>query len=107
MTRPLVEKLFFAALGIFLLAVFACIGVYLVLSRDLPQLPDTLEKINLSLPTEIYSVDGERIAVLGERRPVPIEDISPDFLKAIIAVEDANFYRHKGVDHLALFRAMF
>ncbi|MBI5428362.1 MAG: PBP1A family penicillin-binding protein [Nitrospinae bacterium] len=107
MTRPLVEKLFFAALGIFLLAVFACIGVYLVLSRDLPQLPDTLEKINLSLPTEIYSVDGERVAVLGERRPVPIEDISPDFLKAIIAVEDASFYRHKGVDHLALFRAMF
>ena len=80
-------------------------GVYFVLSKDLPQLPDNLETINLSLPTEIYSADGERIMVLGERRPVSIGDISPSFLNAIVAVEDANFFKHQGLDHAGLFRA--
>ena len=78
-----------------------------MLSRDLPQLPDNLKKINLSLPTEIYSADGERIKVLGQRYPIPFEDISPHFTKAIIAVEDSNFYEHKGLDHQALMRALY
>lgn len=80
--------------------------MYFVLVQDLPQLPDNLEKINLSLPTEIYSSDGERIRILGDRHPVPFEDISPHFLKAIIAVEDAKFYSHHGLDHLGLLRAL-
>ena len=50
-------------------------GLYVWLSKDLPQLPQSLEHINLSLPTEIYSVDGERIKVLGERHPVGFEDV--------------------------------
>jgi len=81
-------------------------AIYIWLSEDLPQLPQSLEHINLSLPTEIYSADGERIKVLGERYPVNIEDISPYFLKAIIAVEDARFYSHNGIDHRALIRAL-
>ena len=81
-------------------------GIYVWLSEDLPQLPQSLEHINLSLPTEIYSADGERIKVLGARHPVNIEDISPNFLKAIIAVEDARFYSHNGIDHRALIRAL-
>ena len=72
----------------------------------IPLLRLLLQSINLSLPTEIYSADGERIKVLGERYPIPLEDISPHFLKAIIAVEDARFYEHSGLDHLALVRAL-
>ena len=76
-------------------------------SRDLPQLPNDLRKINLSLSTEIYSADGERLKVLGQRYPVPLEDISKNFTNAIIAAEDASFYKHKGLDHLALIRAFY
>lgn len=107
MIRQVVDKLTWLILAILLLVGFSAIGGYMILSQDLPKLPDKLEKINLSFPTEIYSADGERVAVLGERHPVPLEAISPWFWKAIIAVEDANFYAHKGVDHLALFRAVF
>ena len=89
-----------------LISVLTVSGIYVWLSEDLPQLPQSLEHINLSLPTEIYSADGERIKVLGERYPVNIEDISPYFLKAIIAVEDARFYSHNGIDHRALIRAL-
>ena len=88
-----------------LISVLTVSGIYVWLSEDLPQLPQSLEHINLSLPTEIYSADGERIKVLGERYPVNIEDISPYFLKAIIAVEAARFYSHNGIDHRALIRA--
>lgn len=107
MTRPLVEKFFFLLYTAFLLMVLAGAGVYFALSKDLPQLPDNLESINLSLPTEIYSSDGERIQILGERRPVSIEDISPYFLNAIVAVEDSNFYDHHGLDHIGLIRAFY
>ena len=81
-------------------------GLYFWLSKDLPQLPQSLEHINLSLPTEIYSADGERIKVLGQRHPVGFEDVSPDFFKAIIAVEDSRFYKHSGIDHRGLIRAL-
>ncbi|MCH8312127.1 MAG: PBP1A family penicillin-binding protein [Nitrospinae bacterium] len=105
--RPLLEKFYFFLYGVFLLAVVSGLGVYFVLSKDLPQLPENLANINLSLPTEIYSSDGERIKVLGERRPVSIEDISPHFLNAIISVEDSNFYDHQGLDHIGLVRAVY
>jgi 1A family penicillin-binding protein len=105
--RPLLEKFYFVLFGIFLLVVIAGVGVYLTLSKDLPQLPENLATINLSLPTEIYSSDGDRIKILGERRPVAIEDISPNFLNAIISVEDSNFYDHHGLDHIGLARAFY
>ena len=82
-------------------------GLYFKLSQDLPQLPENLQHINLSLPTEIYSADGERIKILGERHPIVLEDISPFFTKAIIAVEDSRFYRHSGIDHRGLVRALW
>jgi 1A family penicillin-binding protein len=105
--RPLIEKFYFFLFGVFLLAVLAGLGVYFVLSKDLPQLPENLATINLSLPTEIYSSDGDRIKILGERRPVAIEDISPHFLHAIISVEDSHFYDHQGLDHIGLARAFY
>lgn len=83
------------------------LAVYIAVSKDLPQLPDNLEHLNLSLPTEIYSSDGRRIKVLGERRPVDIEEISPHFRNALIAVEDAHFFDHDGLDHKALLRALY
>ena len=83
------------------------LGLYIDLKDDLPQLPDSLEKINLSLPTEIYSSDGNVIKVLGQRHPVALSEISPRFTQAMIATEDSRFYSHSGVDHIGLTRAMF
>ncbi len=100
------EKILFALYALILLLAFSLAGVYFGLSGELPQLPQRLENINLSLPTEIYSNDGELLKVFGERLPVPLEKVSPFFLKAVVAVEDAHFYEHQGVDHKALVRAL-
>ena len=90
-----------------LFVVLVVAGLYFWLSQDLPRLPKNLQHINLSLPTEIYSSDGERIKILGERHPIALEDISPYFTKAIIGVEDSRFYRHSGIDHKGLVRALW
>ena len=90
-----------------LVVVLVMAGLYFWLNQDLPQLPKNLQQINLSLPTEIYSSDGERIKILGERHPIALEDISPFFTKAITAVEDSRFYRHSGIDHRGLVRALW
>jgi 1A family penicillin-binding protein len=43
----------------------------------------------------------------GRRTVVPLERISPFLVQATIATEDANFYRHPGVDPVALLRALY
>ena len=107
MIRSLIERIAFGFFVLAILIMCAGVGAYFALSPDLPQLPDSLRKINLSLPTEIYSADGKRIKVLGQRYPISLEEISPYFIKAIIAVEDSSFYEHKGLDHQALMRALY
>lgn len=106
MTSRFLQYLNLLILVCVLFSILVFSGLYVWLSKDLPQLPKSLERINLSLPTEIYSADGERIKVLGKRYPVSLEDISPEFLKAIIAVEDSRFYEHSGIDRRGLIRAL-
>ena len=36
-----------------------------------------------------------------------IEDVSPDFLNAIVAVEDHRFYKHNGVDLISTVKSIF
>ncbi len=57
--------------------------------------------------TIFYSADGRPWFHLDEHRhDVPLAQISPHLQHAVIAVEDRRFYRHLGVDPLALGRAM-
>lgn len=62
----------------------------------------------LPMETEVLDATGERIGWLhGEDvgMPVPLESVSPHFLNALIAREDARFYRHHGIDRYGLVRA--
>jgi len=99
------DKIIFPAIHIFaIIAIFLTI-IYSSIKSDLPRLPEKLSDISIRLPTEIYSSDGKLLRVLGQRQHVKLEGISPYFQKAIIAVEDAKFYDHRGIDHLSLIRA--
>jgi 1A family penicillin-binding protein len=101
------KKIFFIIYSLILFGIVLSFLFYVNVQNDIPRLPKKLSFLNLSLPTEIYSSDGNLIKVLGRRNPVSIEEISPHFLNAIVSVEDARFYRHKGVDHIALARAIY
>src|SRR4051812_6713614 len=75
--------------------------------KDLPAV-DTLGDYTPSLITRIYDVRNQLVSELFvERRTVlPLNQIPLDFQRAVIATEDANFYKHWGVDPKGILRAM-
>ena len=56
----------------------------------------------------IYASDGSELAELNfeeNRVPVALEEIPDVVIDAVLATEDANYYDHAGVNHLAIARA--
>jgi penicillin-binding protein 1A len=56
----------------------------------------------------VYAADGTELAELTfeeNRVPVALEDIPQVTIDAVLATEDATFYEHEGVNHLAIVRA--
>jgi penicillin-binding protein 1A len=53
-------------------------------------------------------VNGEIIGQRGIRQDdaIPLEDIPPNLIKAVLATEDARFFDHFGVDIIGTFRAV-
>jgi penicillin-binding protein 1A len=88
--------------GLWLLA-----GVYLYLSPNLPDVA-TLRDVKLQTPMRVYTLDGKLIGQFGEqkRSPLNFEDIPPQFIQALLAAEDASFFRHSGIDVGGLLRAV-
>lgn len=91
--------------------ILSAIGVGLLYFKIKPELPDVnlLREVQLQLPLRIYTEDSQLIAEYGEKRREPIQiSAVPQHLKnAIIASEDARFYKHPGVDYQGLLRAAF
>ena len=86
----------------------SCMGViYFQVKDELPRIPNNLRYLNQQPPTEIYSRDGKILKILGDRNYMTLNLISPHFQKAIIAVEDATFYEHHGLDPVAILRAFY
>ncbi len=73
-------------------------------------LPDVrkLEEYAPQVSTKVYSADGRLIGeFFQEKRELLNYDQIPKYaVKAVIAVEDSRFYRHRGVRALSLLRAL-
>jgi penicillin-binding protein 1A len=77
----------------------AFLGIFLAYGSDLPQV-SSLENFEPNVITQVYSADG---SVLGEfaiekRVLVSFKDIPPVLRNAVVAVEDADFWKHIGVN---------
>jgi penicillin-binding protein 1A len=74
-----------------------------------PNLPDIsdLSDYRPKLPLRVYSADGMLIGEFGEERRnlTPIAEIPKVMKDAVLAIEDARFYSHGGVDYRGLMRA--
>jgi penicillin-binding protein 1C len=96
-----VMKLFAAVIPV--VALGAIIGVYLG-GVDVAKLPAATHAVTftdrsgIALGTVLASDSSHAVSV-------PLTRISPVFLKAIVAAEDARFYDHGAIDVPALFRA--
>ncbi len=76
-----------------------------------PQLPDVqqLRHVELQVPLSVYSRDEKLVAQFGETRryPVDVEKIPLPVKQAFIAIEDARFYQHEGLDYNGIGRAIW
>lgn len=81
-------------------------GFFLYLSPKLPSV-ESIRDIRLETPLRIYTIDGKLIGEFGERRryPIKFENIPKNFVNALIAAEDDDFYEHNGVSIKGLVRA--
>ena len=59
--------------------------------------------------SEVISSDGVVLGYIGlqNRSDVTYEEISPNVYNALIATEDARFYKHSGIDSRSLVRVLF
>ena len=75
------------------------------------RLPDfsPLEGGNLNAYSIIYSEEDEVIGkfLMDNRIPISYEQIPKPLVNAFLAAEDADFFKHKGVDYKGILRAMF
>lgn len=64
-----------------------------------PSISD-IRKAKLEQPAQILSADGKLIGEFkrSNRQWVPLEQISPSVVKALVATEDHRFYEHHGMD---------
>ncbi|MEN9855854.1 MAG: hypothetical protein RLZZ157_980 [Pseudomonadota bacterium] len=94
-------------LGIFLIA---CYGTWRYFFGDLPKVT-TAEQVwtaNRQPSMEIVDSLGQTVALRGPRygRRVSIDDMPAHVLQAFLAVEDARFFEHGGIDMWAIARAV-
>ena len=88
-------------------------GVLLLLALALamayPNLPDIsgLTDYRPKLPLRVLSSEGRLLAEFGEERRnyQAVKDIPKVMQDAVLAIEDARFYQHGGVDYLGIVRA--
>ena len=68
---------------------------------------DLAELDNIPAISEVFDYAGMRYSKLeGQvRYVVPLSQISPNFINALLAREDSRFYKHRGVDLTGIARA--
>ncbi len=85
------------------------IVIAIALSVAYPRLPEITDLADYrpKLPLRIYSVEGDLLGEFGEerRKLTPISEIPKIMSNAVLAIEDARFYQHGGVDYLGVLRA--
>ena len=94
---------------VFFLSAFLVFGVasYIYFTRDLPSI-EALKNYKPRTLTRFFSEEGETIGefFIERREVVFLDRIPPHLIQAFIAGEDAKFYSHKGLDYIAIVRAL-
>jgi penicillin-binding protein 1A len=106
--RRLLRWFLFGSLGVLVLGIVAGGILYAIVASRLPDVR-TLRNVELQEPLYVYASDGRLMALFGEMRryPVEIEKVPARVKQAFMAIEDARFYQHHGVDYKGVGRAVW
>ena len=90
-----------------MLTVLMLVGLALAVAYpNLPEISGLLD-YRPKLPMRVYSADGVLLGEFGEERRnfTPIAQVPKVMQQAVLAIEDARFYQHSGVDYKGVLRA--
>ncbi|HSP06631.1 MAG TPA: PBP1A family penicillin-binding protein [Acidobacteriota bacterium] len=107
--RRIFRNVFIGLLYFFSISLGSLFGFFLSYLNKLPQI-EQIETYQPNIPTHVYSTDHQPVEEFYvEKRVIlrSIDDISPNLRNAIIAVEDAHFFQHPGVDPWGILRALY
>lgn len=82
-------------------------GGYFAIQKGIPSLEE-LKQYRPLEGTKIYADDDVLVGELKVEKGefVPIDKIPAQMVNAVIAVEDSRFWKHKGIDYIAIGRAL-
>lgn len=96
-----------AAALLLLLLICSTFGFY-IFKKYSENLPDyeQLKSYTPPITTRLYAADGSLLSEFSKEKRVfaPIDIIPKHLINAFLAAEDANFYKHSGIDPFAIFR---
>jgi penicillin-binding protein 1A len=99
----------FVLLGLAVLAVGSMVfGMMAAVSQDLPAIYD-FAQYKASKNSQVYDANGELLGTLtSDQNKILLSSgqISPNMKNAVVAIEDARFYEHSGVDFQGIGRAL-
>ena len=73
------------------------LGAACYLVMTLPRLPDDPDSLLAESGINIYAASGELLYTVNQRvGRIGIEEVHPHFVQAVLSVEDADFYHHRG-----------
>ena len=98
-----------ALVGVAVVACAAMVTLFVAIAAVYPTLPalDTLTNYQPKQPLRVFTADGVEMGGFGaERRHFQSIDQIPQLMKdSLLAVEDARFYQHRGIDPISVARA--
>jgi penicillin-binding protein 1A len=102
-------RLHFLKKSIYVLLVIVLLGGtggYYYLCSDLPDIKK-IDSYRPSLTTKLYSLNNQEFAqfAVEKRTLVSLNEIPQKLISALVAVEDAHFYQHHGIDWMGVLRA--
>lgn len=88
----------------------ACIGFAVLVFLTLPDLQRAIDRAQMeTLSIRVLNAADEEIGIRGRRTAptVPLGEMPPYLVKAVLATEDRRFYEHNGFDPRGIARAMW
>jgi len=107
--RVRLSKKLAVGLAFFIFLSFLLFSFYFLILRDLP-VPDRLITREIAQTTKIYDRHGTLLYKIyhdQNRTLMPLEEIPLFVQQATIAVEDGNFYQHRGISFVGVARALY
>ncbi len=101
------KKILVAALVVVFAGLAGVATLFVVMSSDLPQLV-TVADYKPLLVSEVYDRNGKKIGEFfrEKRTLISFAEIPKPLLDAFVAAEDSSFFKHEGINYLAILRAM-